>query len=41
LTEAGQKALSMIEILPPTWLQPPVIYIAVAVAFVFILVVFI
>ena len=41
LTEAGQKALAMIEVLPPTWLQPPVIYIAVAVAFVFILVVFI
>lgn len=41
LTEAGQKALSMIQILPPNWLQPPVIYIAVAIAFVFILVVFV
>lgn len=41
LTEAGQNALGLIEILPPQWLQPPLIYIAVALAFVFILVVFI
>ena len=41
VTEAGQKALALIKILPPAWLQSPVIYIAVAVSFVFILVVFI
>jgi len=41
LTEAGQNALALIEILPPTWLQAPLIYIAVALAFVFVLVVFI
>jgi len=41
LTEAGQKAMEIIAILPPQWLVPPLIYIAVAVAFVFILVVFI
>ncbi len=40
-TEAGQKALDMIKNLPPQWLQTPVIYIAVAIAFVFILVAFI
>ncbi len=41
LTEAGQNAMGMLEILPPVWLQPPLIYIAVALAFVFVLVVFI
>lgn len=41
LTEAGQNMQSLIEILPPEWLQAPVIYIAVAIAFMFILVVFI
>ena len=41
LTDAGQNALSLLEILPPVWMQPPLIYIAVALAFVFILVVFI
>ena len=41
VTEAGLKALSLIEILPPQWLVTPLIYIAVAIAFVFILVVFI
>ena len=41
VTEAGQNALGLIEILPPQWLQPPLIYIAVAVSFVFVLVVFI
>lgn len=40
-TDAGRAALSLIEWLPPTWLQGPTIYFAVAVAFVFILVVFI
>lgn len=40
-TEAGQSALGLIEILPPQWLVPPLIYIAVALAFVLILVVFI
>jgi hypothetical protein len=41
ITEAGQKAIELVNILPPQWLQTPVIYIAVAIAFVFILVVFI
>jgi hypothetical protein len=41
ITEAGQKAMQIIEMLPPQWLQAPIIYIAVAIAFVFILVVFI
>lgn len=40
-TEAGRAALRLIEWLPPTWLAGPTIYFAVAVAFVFILVVFI
>ncbi len=41
VTEAGLQALGLIEILPPQWLVSPLIYIAVALAFVFILVVFI
>lgn len=41
ITEAGQKAMQLIAMLPPQWLQAPIIYIAVAIAFVFILVVFI
>jgi len=41
LTEAGMQALELLEILPPQWLVTPLVYIAVAVAFVFILVVFI
>jgi len=41
LTEAGQSAIQLLEILPPQWLQPPLTYIAVAFAFVFVLVVFI
>lgn len=41
VTEVGQNMMGLIEILPPQWLQAPAIYIAVAVAFVFILVVFI
>ncbi len=41
VTEAGQNAIGLIEILPPQWLQAPLIYIAVALAFVFVLVVFI
>ncbi|MDY6846805.1 MAG: hypothetical protein SVP52_06680 [Chloroflexota bacterium] len=41
ITEAGQKAMQIIAYLPPQWLDGPIIYIAVAIAFVFILVVFI
>lgn len=41
LTEAGKNALELIKLLPPQWLTTPAIYIAVALAFVFILVVFI
>lgn len=39
ITEAGQTALRLIKILPPQLLQPPIIYIAVALSFGVILVV--
>jgi lysylphosphatidylglycerol synthetase-like protein (DUF2156 family) len=39
-TELGAAALRMLEWLPPGWLGPPVIYFAVAVAFIFVIVVF-
>jgi hypothetical protein len=41
LTQAGHNIDSLIKILPPQWLNAPTIYVAVAVIFVFILVVFI
>lgn len=41
LSEAGQKAIALIDGLPPALLQTPLIYIAVAAAFIIILVVFI
>lgn len=41
LTAVGQNVQDLIDILPPQWLQPPLMYVAVAVAFVFILVMFI
>ena len=41
ITEAGKNAIQLIKLLPPQWLTTPAIYIAVALAFVFILVVFI
>lgn len=40
-TTAGQAALRMLPLLAPAWITPPIIYFLVAVAFVFILVVFI
>ena len=40
-TPLGQSAIRLISILPPTWMGVPTIYFAVAVAFVFVLVVFI
>jgi uncharacterized membrane protein required for colicin V production len=40
-TPAGEAALKIITLLPPTWLNVPVIYFAVAVSFIFVLVVFI
>ncbi|WP_299027499.1 CvpA family protein [uncultured Thermanaerothrix sp.] len=40
-TATGQASLSMLRYLPPALLNPPIIYIAVALAFVFVLVVFI
>jgi hypothetical protein len=40
-TPAGDAALKLIPLLAPTWLGTPVIYYAVAIAFVFVLVVFI
>jgi uncharacterized membrane protein required for colicin V production len=39
-TEMGDAALRLLELLPPTWMEPPVIYFAVAIAFIFVLVVF-
>ena len=40
-TPVGQAALNMIKLLPPAWLGAPSIYFAVALAFVFVLVVFV
>jgi uncharacterized membrane protein required for colicin V production len=40
-TEMGDAALRLIESLPPQWLGDPTIYFAVAIAFAFVLVVFI
>jgi hypothetical protein len=40
-TPAGDAAISLIPYLPPTWLISPTIYYAVAIAFVFVLVLFI
>jgi len=40
-TPAGQTALQIAALLPPTWLVVPAIYFAIAVAFIFVLVVFI
>jgi hypothetical protein len=37
----GEAALKLIPMLPPAWLASPLIYFAVAVAFIFVLVVFI
>lgn len=41
ITQAGRNVEALIKILPPQWLTAPTVYIAVAIAFVFILVVFI
>lgn len=40
-TPAGDAALQLFTILPPAWLGVPMVYFAVAIAFVFVLVVFI
>lgn len=40
-TEQGQAAMRLLEIMPPTWLEPPIVYFAVALAFLFVIVVFI
>jgi len=40
-TTSGNAALQLIELLPPTWLVSPFLYFAVAIAFMFVLVVFI
>jgi len=40
-TPAGDAAIQLAAILPPVWMAPPVIYFAVAIAFIFVLVVFI
>ncbi len=40
-TAIGKAALQMVALLPPNWLGEPIIYFAVAIAFAFVLVVFI
>jgi len=40
-TEMGKAAISLLELLPPVWLGSPAIYFAVAIAFVFVIVVFV
>jgi hypothetical protein len=40
-TPAGEAALQLIPMLPPTWLVTPFIYFAIALSFMFVLVVFI
>lgn len=40
-TPAGEAALRLISLLPPTWLVPPLIYFVIALSFMFVLVVFI
>ena len=40
-TEIGQRALEMIAILPPSWLVVPWIYFAIALAFAFVVIVFV
>jgi hypothetical protein len=40
-TAAGQTALNMIDNLPPAYLVPPWVYFAVAVAFLFVVIVFV
>jgi len=40
-TEAGMAAINLLQNMPPTYLVPPWIYFAVAVAFIFVVVVFI
>ena len=40
-TPAGQAALQLIPLLPPAWLVAPGIYFAIAIAFLFVLMVFI
>jgi hypothetical protein len=39
-TELGLAAMRLLEWLPPNWMGPPVIYFAVAIAFIFVIVVF-
>jgi uncharacterized membrane protein required for colicin V production len=40
-TPAGDASLQLVAMLPPTWLVVPAIYFAIAVAFIFVLVMFI
>ena len=40
-TELGQAAIELLEHMPPVYLDPPLIYFAVAIAFLFVVVVFI
>ena len=40
-TQLGAKTIELIAILPPAWLTPPWIYFAVAIAFAFVVIVFV
>jgi uncharacterized membrane protein required for colicin V production len=40
-TDMGKAAISLLGLLPPVWLGSPAIYFAVAIAFVFVIVVFV
>jgi hypothetical protein len=40
-TELEESVNRLLEVLPPTWLEPPIIFFAVALAFLFVIVVFI
>ena len=40
-TPAGDAALKIIELLPPTWLQGVTLYVAAAIALAFVIIVFI
>jgi hypothetical protein len=40
-SELEESVLRLLEVMPPTWLEPPIIYFAVALAFLFVIVVFI
>ena len=40
-TDIGDAALEVIQVLPPSWLGVPAVYFAIAIAFAFVVIVFI